>query len=271
MQQRVSRVRLGKGQGLTYNQPTWSAVSVIDLTQGVDLSQAQSVTDSNFAVTVAEIGGQVFFSDLTAMALKEDVMRFFGRALANAYKNAIDTDLTEDMDSFTTSLGGAGSAMIIGRLLASANRLNASSRPTEGKLSTVIHQFQYHPMAEDLAALTAGAWYKSTGTPAVERFSGSSVDGLTRNVIEDYWVGRLAGVDVYTDRNIAVDTSDDAKGGMFASEAIVSVTYDEPSTRTERDESLRGVEVNYVGIHGSGVYEGAWGYEMYTDASTPST
>ena len=267
----VKRVTLGRGNGLTYNVPTWSAVTVLDLVQGQDLAQAQAVTDANFAVVVAEIGGQIFFSDALEMALKEDVMREFGRALANVYAQAIDIDITEDMDTLTTSLGGAGTTAIIGRLLAAATRLEATNRPTEGPLSCVLHPFQYHAIAEDLAGLSGGRWINATGTPAVERSFGASVNGLSQELVERYWVGKLAGVNVYHDRNIAVDASDDAKGGMFARDALVSVMYEEPRTRPQRDESLRGMELNYVGWHGSGVYDGAWGFELYSDASTPSS
>ena len=271
MRRLVRQANLGKGQGLTYNAPTWTGVSVLDLTQGVDNAQAQAVTDSNFAVTVAEIGGQVFFSDLAEDALREDVMRFFGQALANAWANAVDTDLTEDMDSATVSLGGAGTTMVIGRLQAGAVRLAATARPVEGGLSCVIHPFQYHAIVQDLAAVSVnGRWVNTTGTPAVIRSYGSSVAGMSEELIRKYWVGSLAGVDVYTDRNIAVDASDDSKGGMFSKPSIVSVLYENPSVRIQRDESMRGVELNYVGTHGSGMYEGTWAYELLADASTPT-
>src|SRR3990167_3647706 len=187
----VDNVKLGKGAGLTYNRPTWSAVSVLDLTQGVDLAQAQSVTDSNTAISVAEIGGQIFFSDLTSMALREDVMRFFGKALGDAWKNAVDVDLTEDMDGAATSLGGAGTTMLIGRLLASVVRLQSATRPAQGTVSVVLHPFHYHAIAGDLAALTSGRWTGTTGTPSVERFFGSSVAGLSEEIIRNYHVGEL--------------------------------------------------------------------------------
>ena len=267
----VDTVTLGKGQGLTYNRPTWSAVSVIDLTQGTDLAQAQSVTDTNFAVTVSEKGGQVFFTDLTEMALKEDVMRFFGKALANAYVREVDIDLTEVMDSAATSLGGAGSTMLIGRLLAGVVRLQAASRPTEGDIKCVLHPYQYHAIAEDLAGLSGGRWINATGTPSVERSFGSSVTGLSAEIMQKYMVGTLGGVPIFTDPNIAIDGSDDTKGGVFAKRSVVYVKYENPSVRVQRDESLRGVELNYVGSQGQGMYDTSWAFEFYTDASTPST
>ena len=266
----VDSVTLGKGAGLTYNRPTWSAVSTIDLTQGVDLSQAQAVTDSNFAVTVAELGGQVFFSDLTEMALREDVMRFFGQALANAYVNAIDTDLTEQLANGGVTLGGATSTMLIGRLMAAVVRLKSATRPTQGTISCVLHPYQYHAVAEDLAALSGGRWINSTGTPSVERSFGSSVNGLSQKIVEEYEVGKLAGVNVYLDPNIAIASSA-AKGAVFAKRGIVEVNYESPSVRVQRDESLRGVELNYVGVHGQGVYDSTWVFTMHSDASTPTT
>ena len=266
----VDSVTLGKGAGLTYNRPTWSAVSVIDLTQGTDMAQAQSVTDSNFAVNVAEIGGQVFFSDLTEMALREDVMRFFGQALANAYVNAIDTDLTEQLANGAVTLGGSTSTMLIGRLMAAVVRLKSATRPTQGTVAAVMHPYQYHAIAEDLAGLSGGRWINSTGTPSIERSFGSSINGLSQKIVEEYEVGQLAGVKVYLDPNIAI-TSSAAKGAVFAKRGIVEVNYEAPSVRVQRDESLRGVELNYVGVHGQGVYDSTWVFTLYTDASTPST
>lgn len=270
MESRVKKVTLGRGQGLTFNLPTWTGVSVLDLTQGVDLAQAQSVTDTNFAVTVSEKGGQVFFSDLTEMALREDVMRSLGKQLANAYKNSWNVDLTEQMDSASVSLGGAGTTLNIGNLQSAAMRLSAATRPVEGKLSCVIHPYQYMGIAQDLAGLTngsSGASY-SVGTPSIAR-GASSLSGMSEEIIRKLWVGHLAGVDVFIDNTIAIDGSTDAKGGMFAEEAIYAVKYEEPSVRTQRDESLRGVELNYVGVQGAGVYESTWMFELYSDAPTP--
>jgi hypothetical protein len=270
MKQRVSVVTLGKGSGITYNKPTWSAVSVLNLTQGVDLAQAQSVTDSNFAVTVAEKGGQVFFTDLSKNAIREDIMRMLGKALANAFVNSWDVDLTAVMDSATVSLGGATTTLVIGRLQAAATRLAAASRPVEGPLSCVLHPFSYYAIAQDLAAVSvSGRWVNTTGTPSIARTYGSSVAGLSERIIENFWVGKLAGVDVFTDRNIAIASSA-SKGGMFSKEAIVAVQYESPSTRVQRDESLRGVELNYVGTVGQGMYDGSWAFELFADASTPS-
>ena len=266
----VDNVKLSRGSGLTFNRPTWTAVTVVDLTQGIDLAQAQSVTDSNTAIAVAEIGGQIFFSDMTEMALREDVMRFFGKALADEWKQAVDVDLTEDIDSAATSLGGAGTTMLIGRLLASVVRLQNATRPAQGAISVVLHPFHYHAIAGDLAALTSGRWTGTTGTPSVERFYGSSPAGLAEDIIRNYHVAELGGVRVYTDPNIAVDSSDDAKGGIFTKRAIISIMYEAPSVRVQRDESLRGVELNYVGIHGSGMYDTAWAFEYNCDASTPT-
>lgn len=271
MKNTVSTVTLAQGSGLTYNVPTWGTVSVLGLTQGVDLAQAQSVTDSNFAVTVSEVGGQVFFSDLTEMAIREDVMRFFGKALANAFVNKQDTDLATTMASATVTLGGASTTLVIGHLQAAAVRLAAATRPVEGKLSCVLHPYSYHAIAQDLAGLTSGSWRFNTGTPAIARGTGGSIaSGLTQDVITNYWVGKLAGVDVYTDPNITIASSN-AKGGMFSNEAILLVNYDDPSVRLQRDESMRGVELNYVGTYGYGMYDGTWAFAINVDASTPSS
>jgi hypothetical protein len=101
-----------------------------------------------------------------------------------------------------------------------------------------------------------------------------SVGGaLMEDVLRNYAVGKLFGMPYITDGNLAIDGSDDAKGGAFAigqGGGIIYVSAREPQVRSTRDESMRGWELVYVGRYGVGNYLNGWTVELYNDAATPT-
>jgi hypothetical protein len=267
---RVDTVTLGEGQGLTYNEPQISSFSVIALTQGTDLSQAQTVSDTNVAISVSQAGGQVVIHDLAVKALKDPIMRRIGEGLANAYTNYIDNDLTSLFSGFDAGFGSAGSSFTSGWLQAGQARLQNASRPVSGEITIILQPYHYRDIASDISGLTSGLWMYRSGTPAVEVTPGSSITGLTEEVWKNYWVGRLGGADVLIDPTISIDGSDDAYSAIFARDALIFVEYDEPETETDRDASNRATEINYVGTQGRGERVGTWGFYFLADATAPT-
>ena len=267
---RVDTVRLAAGAGLTYNEPQIANFSVLALSQGVDMSQAQTVSDTNVAITVAEAGGQVVITDLAVRALKDPIMRRIGEGLANAYSNYVDNDLTSLFSGFDAGFGSAGSSFTSGWIYAAQSRLQNASRPVSGEITVILHPYHYRDIAADLASTFSGAWVTSTGTPAVERTTGSSITGLTEEVWKNYWVTRLGGADVLIDPTISIDASDDSYSAIFARDALIFVEYEEPEMEEERDASLRSTELNYVGTQGRGEREGTWGFYFLADSTAPT-
>ena len=267
---RVDTVNLGEGQGLTYNEPQISTFSVIALTQGQDLSQAQTVSDTNVAISVTQAGGQVVIHDLAVKSLRDPIMRRIGEGLANAYTYFIDNDLTSLFSGLNAGFGTAGSSFSSGWIQAGQARLQNATRPVSGETTVVLQSFHYRDIASDISSLSAGNWANTAGTPAVERSFGSSISGLTEEVWKNYWVGRLGGADVLVDPTITIDASDDAYSAIFARDALIFVEYDEPETETDRDGSNRATEVNYVGTQGRGEREGTWGFYFLADATAPT-
>ena len=270
---RVDNINLRGASGLTYNEPQLSTLAVIGLTQGQDLSQAQTITDTNVAIVVAEAGGQVVIHDLAIKALKDPIMRRIAEELVNAYSNYIDNDVTKLFSGLDAGLGSAGTTFASGWLSALHVRLINATRPVQGDLSIVLHPYQYHDIANDIASLggtTSGAWRRQIGTPAIADQPGSSITGLTEEVWRKYFVSELFGVPVFLDPTITVDSSDDAYGALFGRDAMIFVNYMDPQTEEDRDASMRSTEVNYVGTFGRGEREGTWGFYMLSDAVAPS-
>ena len=266
----MQNITLGKGKGGSYREPVISTFSVIGLTEGTDMSQNQTVSDSLVTVTTAEAGGQVVITDVAVDDLNDDIMRLIGEGLANAYMNRVDNDLTSLFSGLDAGYGGATTTFVAGWIAAAHARLLNATRPTIGKLVTVVHPYQFYDVASDIAALNAGTWRKITGTPSVGDVPGGSIAGLTQEVWEKYLVNQLFGMDIVVDPTISVSSSA-SYGAVFAERAMIYLKYKAPEMEPERDASLRATELNYVGRYGKGERDGTWGFYLHSETSAPLT
>ena len=161
---RVDTIRLADGSGLTYNEPVIGTFSVLALTQGNDLSQAQTVSDTNVAISVSEAGGQVVIHDLAVKALKDPIVRRIGEGLANGYANFIDNDLTSLFSGLDAGFGGSTTTFTFGWIQAAQARLQAATRPVSGEITIILHPYHYRDIASDLSSLSSGNWINTAGT-----------------------------------------------------------------------------------------------------------
>ena len=77
-------------------------------------------------------------------------------------------------------------------------------------------------------------------------------------------------MNIWEDGNIEIDSSDDAKGGIFTQNAIFLAITLEPTEEVQRDASLRGSELVVVGEYGYAEWLDAAGVELYSDATAPT-
>ncbi len=255
MEPLVRTYRVPRGVGDRLEIPKFGTVAAAALTEGVDMTNPQTLTTSKVTITPAEVGAQIVLTDRALRTAKEDMARAAGRVLGDAIARKLDTDLLGLLDSFSSSLGGAGQSISMGHLRAAVSRLHGATEPAPRPFHAVLHPYQAHDLAADISP---------TGTYPVPA-------GISQTVLESHWVARAFGVDVFQAGNLAVDSSDDAKGAVFSKEALVLVMFKDWAVERERDASLRAWELNVVADYGLGEYADAWGVEMYFDASTPSS
>lgn len=267
----VDNVTLPKGMGLTYNEPQISFFSVIGLTEGTDLSQAQTVSDTNVAVTVAQAGGQVVITDLAVEALADPIMQRIGEGLANAYSNYVDNDVTTLFAGLDASMGATGTTFAPGYIRAGMARLMNTQRVISGPIVSVLHPYHWDAIAQDIAGTRSGNYRYTTGTPSVADTTGGSAGngGVNEQVWRKGIVDELYGCPIAIDPTISV-SSNSATSAIFARDALIYIQYMEPDMEIERDASLRASELNYVGTHGKGEREGTWGFSLVGSAATPT-
>jgi len=254
-----------KGKGTTVNVPYFSEATANVLTEAVDMTSSETMIDTNVQITTYEVGLKIVLTDNVIEDDNEDLKRAAGRILGDAFEKKRDQDLLVQLDDATISLAGASTTLTMGHIAASRAVLGGNATTTGGPAPTpyacVIHPFQELDLVDVITPVVPAAGTTNVGGSA-----------LFDSIIQKYSIGRLFGIPIITDGNLVISGTD-VKGGVFASGnggGLIYVSAREPNVEPERDASLRGWELNYVGRYGVGEYLAGWIVELYTDCTTPA-
>ena len=248
------------------NVPIWGRQSATSLTEGVDLSVPQQVTATVVNLTASEHGILSFVSDRLRHENNENVLSAVGTMHGRAVGRLLDSDLLTLLDSFSTSKPGAGSNATFQTIAGAVSLLrtdNATFGPAPSKPNAVLHPEQIRRLTQELAGIQAGGTGAAAGAVVPE--------GPSAEVISSYWRGNdpIFGVPIYEDGNIDnTVSSTNAKGGVFAREALALAMENEIAAEEERDASLRGTEIVTVGTWGESEVVDNWGVEIFSLASS---
>lgn len=279
LQERVGVVRktievetLPENAGPSYNLPKYGQVTTYALTDGVDMAQAQQITDTQMTITPTEFGSQVVLTDLMMMEARDKFMQVASQILRDSFDRQQDQTLCDDMDNYSIALGSAGTALTLGHLMAANAAIADAGRAADGTAGrggevapapyfAVFTPPQIHALNKTLTGGigAAGATQISPEAEDAIGFGGSfTIPGI--------------GVTVISDTNFLKDSNDDVKGGVYAKMAQILVELGTaPSAAPQRDESLRATEINFVGRWARGEYNDNWGREMLFDSARPSS
>ena len=232
--------------GVTVQVPKYPAISASDLTEGSDMSST-TVSTSSVSITTAEVGAQVLLTDMAAMGAGNPAEEL-GTVLGNAIATKMDQDLIGLFDGFSTSLGATTTELTAAYLFQAAATLRANKAP--GRLVGVFHPYQTYALKANL-----------TNT-----FANPNAGDLQNEAMRNGYVGTIAGIDIFESANVTVDGSGDAKGAIFAPEAMALAMKRDFIIEPERDASNRAWELNATAIYGVGELDDSYGVEMYFDA-----
>ncbi|KKM78289.1 hypothetical protein LCGC14_1361480 [marine sediment metagenome] len=260
-----------KKKGSTVNVPYFGTVVSRQLSEGVDLTNDDKMEDTNVQITPFEAGLKIVLTDVVIEDDNEALIRAAGSLLGNAYERKRDVDLLETIDNASSSLAGSTNSLAMGHFAAARAILSANTAtvgPAPMPYAAVIHPFQELDIVDIVIPLVPIA-----GSASAAGIWG----GKAQDVLLNYSIGRLFGMPVIVDGNLSTaataGTGKDTKGGVFAAGqngGIIYVSAREPDVRPTRDESLRGVELVYVGRYGVGNYVNDWTVELWTNADTPA-
>ena len=243
----VTQYNIGAQAGKTIQVPKYPAIAAASLTEGTDMSST-SVSTSSVSVTVGEVGAQVLLTDLATMGAGNPADEL-GTVLGNAIATKIDTDLIALFDGFSSSFGAAASEITVADLFKAAATLRANK--VTGVINAVVHPYQAYALKANL-----------TNT-----FANPNGGDLQNEAMRNGYVGSIAGINVYESANVAIDGNGDAKGAVFAPEALAIAMKRDFNIEPQRDASNRAWELNATAIYGVGELDDSFGVELLSDAT----
>lgn len=259
----ADRVTLGRGVGLTWNEVSLAQLSATPITETTVEDNPQAITDSLFSLTPTMISVQMIVTERTRQRISPNVLGRFGRLGQEAIERKKDQDGLTVLDGFTTSLAGAGTTLTSGHVAAGAAQVRSNTtEPWDGPLAVVLHGYQIKDLFDELVA--------GVGTYPIPA-------GPTARVFSGGWNLPIAEAVVMRDDNITIDSSADAKGGVFASGRGGSVVVCQGRaawTMTRERPEIGGgaTEIFHRDEYAWGERSsGNWGLELYSDATAPTS
>lgn len=260
MSQLVDKEILEDGTGLNWNEVSYAQLTAISVSETGILDNPQVPSDTNFQITPTVVGIHTVLTDRLKGRMSPKGYQKLGSLGANAIARKKDEDGITVLDGFT-SLGGAGVTLSTGYIAAA--KVAASSNATEPAkppFRCALHGFQIKDLQDELLS--------GVGTYPVG-------EGPTAKVLREGFRLPVVGVEVYEDGNITIDSSNNAKGGVFPQEGIVLVTTRRSPWRETRREPAIGGGADSVWLYEEYAYgersSGNWGRELYSDATAPTS
>ena len=258
----VDKVTLEEGTGTSWREISMSQLTAQAITETTRLDNPQQMSDTAFAITPTVVGIQTLITDRVAARVNKKSYAQLGSLAQNAIQRKKDEDGLAVLDGATTQLNTAGSALASGFIAAAVYQISSNTtEPGNPPYRAVFHGFQLKDIWDELTA-------------AVDTAERSDISGITARVFTEGLRGKIAGCEIYEDGNLTIDGDGDAKGGVFAQEAIVLVQGRSPRTATIRREDIGGgATVMY--LYDEYAYgersAGNWLYEVIADATAPTS
>ena len=273
---------LPPGAGTTWNSPKVGTFSAFSLTQGVDMAQQQQLTATNVVITPAEVGVQTVFTQKSLAQWSENMQTKAGQVMRQAMDRKEDADIGGLASSLSqyTALGANATVMTVGHLAAAFSTLKAGINTGGVAIAAgavnqpvppgpIYGAFRPETLANVSRGLVGGPMTGTVGTASIG--ANGAAGSLQSEALDSWFVGRIAGVDLYSNANFAKNASDGANTMVFHKDSLVFV--EEPhemaagNIMIEEDVSLRSIELNMVEDYGFGVLDAHYGLEMTFNAA----
>jgi N4-gp56 family major capsid protein len=225
--------------GLTASVPVWPRVTGLTaITAGADLSNTD-VAATAVDITAAEYGSMATIQDIVVESSPLAVAQDVGRVLGDAVAQAMDEVVVDLFTSASTDVGpGAGAEMTIDHILKAAATLRNNSVPMTG-LVAVVHPLAAYNLKKTI--LNSGGQF--------------SANDLANAAARSYYLGTVAGIDIYESASIDTDSGNDAISAVFHPAAIGMTLKRDLRIALQRDESIRGFEVVASAAFGAGILD----------------
>lgn len=255
--QTVMKDRLEQGEKSKYI-PKFGTVSCEDLTDGVDISNAQTLTITGTTHTTDEAGCKVIVTKKLRNQLKANAFQAAGVVIGNSMQKSIDLAGLALYSGLDSGLSHANTSFTLGYFAAAVTQCMGQSEPCPMPLALVSHPYLLHPIIDLLA------------TPAN---TAPVADSYQEAVLGGHFMGinKLYGTPVFRDANASIDSNADTYGAIYSKQAFIYLVGYEIENWVVYDDSLRGWEIGIVHDYKMVEEDGTYGRYLLFDATAPTS
>ena len=240
------------GSGKTVEIPVYPAITASAVNEATDLTNT-AVNPTSETITASEVGVMTTLTDLARDSASRNVGADIGKLFGEAIAKKVDTDLATLLDSFTTTLDSAGGVELTADKLFQAQAI----------LRSLNVPAPYYGVFSPKAVFNL----KKTLTAAGYNTNANAISDIGNEALTNGYVGRVAGIDIFENANIAINANDDSAGGVFHPISLGLALKEDFKVETQRDASLRGTEIVASICYGTGVIKNNYGVRVISDSA----
>ena len=231
------------GSGKTIEVPVYPTIS------------ASAVNPTSATITASEVGVMTTLTDLARDSASRNVGADIGKLFGEAIAKKVDTDLAGLLDDFASAndQGGAGTELTAELLFKAQAILRSANVPAP-------YYAVFHPKATFNLK-------KTLTQPAYANATGGAISQVGDEALRNGYIGRIAGIDIFENANIAIDAYDDSFGGVFHPQSIGLALKEDFKVETQRDASLRATEIVASITVGQGILKDTYGVTVKVDTA----
>ena len=239
--------------GLNLQVPVWSSISAQLITDEA-AATAKTTNTTSATITLKEHVVYHQVTDQLRDSAYSNVFAQIGDQSGRAIAESMDSQVFATFSDFTTDLGTAGSELTVSLLLKAAATLR--NRKLTGPFYAVVHPAQAYALKDALSKVIT---YSGSGNqyPALNQ--------VGENILNGFYIGQVAGIQIFESALIAVDGNDDANAGVFVPGAIGHAMRGSVEMNTLYLPANRATDVVLKAVAGASVLQPTFGVKILAD------
>lgn len=236
------------GAGKQVSVPIWAGMTSAKPAEGVAPTAAETNTTSK-TITLAEHVWYAQITDMLRDSAAENVMSAMATQAGSALAEGLDKELIALFtdNAITQSVGTANSDNVVEDLMKAAARIRANKY--QGQIYAVLNPLQAFGIKKAL-----------TGTAALAN------TGVQNTVLNNYFVGQIAGITILEHALVGVDANDDSTGCVFAPAAFGLAQRGGVTMETQRVAAKRAEDLVMTVVAGAGILRPELAVKIIGDA-----
>lgn len=239
--------------GLNLQVPIWSSITA-QLIADEAAATAKTTNTTSATITLKEHVVYHQVTDQLRDSAYSNVFAQIGDQSGRAIAESMDTQVFSTFSDFTTDLGTAGSELTVTLLLKAAATLR--NRKLTGPFYAVVHPAQAYALKDALSKVVT---YSGSGNQY------PALSNVGESVLNGFYIGQVAGIQIFESALIPVDGNDDANAGVFVPGAIGHAMRGSVEMNTLYLPANRATDVVLKAVAGASVLQPTFGVKILAD------